>query len=149
MVPANSHRISPVPRYSGYLTHYQSYVYETFTLYGWSFQGHSTSIDNNYWGPTTPIARKLWVWANPLSLTTTNGIIIIFSSSRYLDVSVPWVAHPLGSTGLQPDGFSHSDISGSKVVCTSPKLFAAYHVLRHLREPRHPPFALICFLIFN
>ena len=31
------------------------------------------------------------VWAIPRSLATTCGIIVIFSSSRYLDVSVPWV----------------------------------------------------------
>jgi hypothetical protein len=32
------------------------------------------------------------------------------------------------------------------VVCTSPHIFAAYHVLRRLQEPRHPPCALIHFL---
>jgi hypothetical protein len=31
------------------------------------------------------------VWANPLSLAATYGISFDFSSSRYLDVSVPWV----------------------------------------------------------
>ncbi len=41
---------------------------------------------------------------------------------------------------------SHSEISGSKVICTSPKLIAAYHVLHRLREPRHPPCALLYFL---
>ena len=35
-------------------------------------------------------------------------------------------------TGLQPAGLSHSEISGSKVICTSPKLIAAYHVLHRL-----------------
>jgi hypothetical protein len=44
---------------------------------------------------------------------------------------------------LQHGGLPHSDICGSRVVCTSPQLFAAYHVLRRLREPRHPPYALI------
>ena len=39
-------------------------------------------------------------------------------------------------------GFSHSDICGSKVVRTSPQLFAAYHVLHRLSVPRHPPNAL-------
>ena len=29
-------------------------------------------------------------------------------------------------------GLSHSDIPGSKVICTSPELFAAYHVLLRL-----------------
>ena len=46
------------------------------------------------------------------------------------------------SSCLQHDRFPHSDIHGSRVVCTSPWLFAAYHVLRRLREPRHPPYAL-------
>ena len=46
---------------------------------------------------------------------------------------------------LQVIGLSHSEISGSKVICTYPKLIAAYHVLHRLREPRHPPCALTCF----
>ena len=49
-------------------------------------------------------------------------------------------------TGLLPAGLSHSDISGSILVCKSPELFAAYHVLRRLQEPRHPPYALHYFL---
>ena len=48
-------------------------------------------------------------------------------------------------SSLQDDGLSHSEIRGSKVICTSPRLFAAYHVLHRLREPRHPPCALACF----
>ena len=47
---------------------------------------------------------------------------------------------------LQNDGLSHSEIFGSKVICTYPKLIAAYHVLHRLREPRHPPCALAYFL---
>ena len=39
-------------------------------------------------------------------------------------------------------GFPHSEISGSKVVCTSPELIAACHVLHRLPMPRHPPYAL-------
>ena len=39
-------------------------------------------------------------------------------------------------------GFPHSDISGSKRVCRSPKLNAAYHVLHRLLMPRHPLYAL-------
>ena len=42
-------------------------------------------------------------------------------------------------------GLSHSEIPGSKVICTSPELIAAYHVLHRLREPRHPPCALVYF----
>ena len=46
---------------------------------------------------------------------------------------------------LQGIGLSHSEIRGSRVICTSPQLFAAYHVLLRLREPRHPPCALLYF----
>ena len=49
-------------------------------------------------------------------------------------------------TVLQTAGLSHSEITGSKVICTYPMLIAAYHVLHRLREPRHPPCALIYFL---
>ena len=40
-------------------------------------------------------------------------------------------------------GFPHSEISGSKFICNSPKLIAAYHVLHRLLMPRHSPCALI------
>eukprot|EP00494_Astrolonche_serrata_P022241 UN22498 len=35
------------------------------------------------------------VWAPPRSLATTCGITIVFSSSGYLDVSVPRVSPPI------------------------------------------------------
>ncbi len=40
--------------------------------------------------------------------------------------------------------FPHSDIPGSSDICSSPKLFAAYHVFHRLLVPRHPPCALSC-----
>ncbi len=43
---------------------------------------------------------------------------------------------------MTPAGFPHSDIPGSKPVCDSPGLIAAYHVLHRLLVPRHPPCAL-------
>ena len=39
-------------------------------------------------------------------------------------------------------GLPHSEIPGSKVICTSPRLIAAYHVLHRLLVPRHSPCAL-------
>src|SRR3954466_9153965 len=43
---------------------------------------------------------------------------------------------------MTPVGLPHSDISGSKRACRSPKLFAACHVLHRLSVPRHPPSTL-------
>ena len=55
----------------------------------------------------------------------------------------PAFAHFIRSvSNLQLDGLSHSEILGSRVICTSPGLVAAYHVLHRLQEPRHPPYAL-------
>src|SRR5437773_5209815 len=45
------------------------------------------------------------------------------------------------------DGLPHSEISGSKPVCGSPELIAAYHVLHQRRPPRHPPYALCSLAI--
>src|SRR3546814_4123337 len=39
-------------------------------------------------------------------------------------------------------GLPHSEIPGSKLVRSSPRLFAAYHVLHRLLVPRQPPNAL-------
>ena len=45
-------------------------------------------------------------------------------------------------TGYCPAGLPHSDIPGSMDICSSPRLFAACHVLLRLLMPRHSPCAL-------
>ena len=45
-------------------------------------------------------------------------------------------------------GLPYSDICGSSRICRSPQLFAAYHVLRRLSEPRHPPNALLSLYLY-
>ena len=47
-----------------------------------------------------------------------------------------------GYDGMTRRGFPHSDIPGSKLVCSSPRLIAAYDVLQRLLAPRHSPYAL-------
>ena len=95
-----------------------------------------------------PRDARITVWALSISLAATLEIDkFSFSSSGYLDVSVPrvpfhtlWIGvwiHEVCSCG-----FPHSDISGSMDICSSPKLFAAYHVFHRLLVPRHPPCAL-------
>ena len=78
------------------------------------------------------IAVTKSVWAIPRSLATTWGITIVFSSSGYLDVSVHRVSFLCRIPDLQSGGLPHSEISGLKVICTYPKLIAAYHVLHRL-----------------
>ena len=77
--------------------------------------------------------------------------IVSFSSSGYLDVSVHRV--PLHTLWIGVwmirvlrTRFPHSDICGSRIICISPQLFAAYHVFLRLLVPRHPPCALLCLI---
>ena len=94
-----------------------------------------------------PRHARMSVWAPPVPLAATPGITFVFSSSGYLDVSVRRV--PLLTLWIQarihgvcPCGFPHSEIRGSPDICSSPRLFAAYHVFLRLSVPRHPPCAL-------
>ena len=96
----------------------------------------------------TPVILLRPVWPLPISLATTFGISVDYFSSPYLDVSVQAVPHiclfdSAYVTKITLSGFPHSDISGSQLICSSPKLFAAYHVLHRLLMPRHSPCALI------
>ena len=84
------------------------------------------------------------VWALSRSLATTWEIVFTFFSCGYLDVSVPRVRlRYTPDDGIPAAGLPHSDIRGSMGICPSPRLFAACHVLPRLREPRHPPCALL------
>ncbi len=85
--------------------------------------------------PITP--RYFLVWASSLSLATTQEIILIFFSYRYLDVSVPCVLPPMHYVFMHgyylvDSGFPHSDISGS---CVCLPLAAAF---RRLLRPSSP-----------
>ncbi len=78
----------------------------------------------------------------------------LLSQSRFLSfppgtemVHFPGFAHTRlwirrAVRGFCPRGFPHSEISGSKPACGSPKLIAACHVFLRRLLPRHPPCAL-------
>ena len=94
-----------------------------------------------------PQSARTLVWALSISLAATFEITVVFSSSGYLDVSVHrvpyiWLCIHHMLTEVLSARFPHSDISGSQDMCSSPKLFAAYHVFHRLLVPRHPPCAL-------
>ena len=146
MVPAHSDKVSRVSSYSGYRSVSLSFAYGAFTLSGRLSQSRSAGLSES--GPRSePRNARIPVWPLPRSLAATCGIDVSFSSSGYLDVSVHRVPlHTLWigvwMTEGSSAGFPHSDISGSMDICSSPKLFAAYHVLHRLSVPRHPPCAL-------
>ena len=147
MVPAHSHKVSRVSWYSGSRHVRFRFGYGAFTLSGWLSQSHSPTVTESF-TRSEPRNARVPVWALPVSLAATPGIDVSFSSSGYLDVSVHrvplhtlWIGvwiHEVCSCG-----FPHSEISGSMDICSSPKLFAAYHVFHRLLVPRHPPCALV------
>ncbi len=89
MVPARSNKVSRVSLYSGFRYLPFDFAYGTFTLFGWLSQNHSAISRLKCRGPNPE--DKSSVWALSLSLATTQEIDVSFSSSGYLDVSVPRV----------------------------------------------------------
>ena len=148
MVPARSDKVSRVSSYSGYRSVSLSFAYGAFTLSGRLSQSRSARLPESGLR-SEPRNARIPVWPLPRSLAATCGIDVSFSSSGYLDVSVhrvPFHALWIGAwmTGVCPAGFPHSEIHGSRDICSSPWLFAAYHVFLRLSVPRHPPCALSC-----
>ena len=133
--------------YSGYRHADSSFAYGAFTLSGRLSQNRSAKLVRSIMRSEPHDARTM-VWALSRSLAATYEIDVSFSSSGYLDVSVHRVPFRTLWIGVRMTegssaGFPHSDISGSMDICSSPKLFAAYHVFHRLLVPRHPPCALL------
>ena len=146
MVPAPSHKVSRVSWYSGSRCRLLLFAYGAFTLSGWLSQNHSAQVEVQLLR-SEPARARTDVWALPGSLAATSGITFVFFSSGYLDVSVHRVPFLTLCVGVRMTegfsaGFPHSEIFGSQDICSSPKLFAAYHVFHRLLVPRHPPYAL-------
>ena len=134
--------------YSGYRHVFSPFAYGTVTRSGLLSQNSSARLEESIMR-SEPRSARTTVWALPVSLAATPGIDVSFSSSGYLDVSVHRVPSvhlciQCTVTGVLPAGFPHSDIHGSMDICSSPWLFAAYHVFLRLLVPRHPPCALCC-----
>ena len=147
MVPLPSIKVPRVSMYSGSRHVSSSFAYGTVTRSGLLSQNSSARLEESFMR-SEPRSARTTVWALPVSLAATPGIDVSFSSSGYLDVSVHrvpsvWLCIYHTVTEDYSAGFPHSDISGSKDICSSPKLFAAYHVFHRLLVPRHPPCALL------
>ena len=92
MVPPASHRVSRVPWYSGSYLKSSRLKYWAVTICGGAFQLSSSTIPLRYDMSATPAKKTSLVWPVPRSLAATLEIDkFSFSSSGYLDVSVPRV----------------------------------------------------------
>ena len=149
MVPAHSIKVSRVSMYSGFRHVVFPFAYGAFTLSGRLSQNLSARINESIMR-SEPHGARTMVWPLSISLAATLEIDkFSFSSSPYLDVSVQAVPFHTLWIGVWMHegcscGFPHSDICGSVDICSSPQLFAAYHVFHRLLVPRHPPCALFC-----
>ena len=125
------------------------FAYWTITNYGRTFQTVLLTIQVPQRGPTTPPVHRYTTglgsspfarhyWGNHCLFSLPAGTKM-FQFPAFASL------HKVVIIVLQTIGLSHSEIRGSKVICTYPRLIAAYHVLHRLREPRHPPDALTCF----
>ena len=146
MVPADSRRIPRVPRYSGAA----SALSADFRVRGShplrpAFPRRSPSPDcrlpRRSYNPGARLPTRP-VWAPALSLATTRAIIVIFSSSGYLDVSVPRV-RPRRSPGGRRRRRPGCPIRKSALRKGYLPLGAAY---RSLSRPSSPPRAKASFM---
>ena len=91
----------------------------------------------------------------PRSLAATDGIDVSFCSSRYLDVSVPWVRScpaihsPEGDWVLPQTSFLIQKSPDRRSFASFPELIAGYHVFRRFSMPRHPPCTLKSLTTFT
>src|SRR2546425_1974015 len=69
-----------------------------------------------------------------------------FTSLRCLP---PAYGFSRGYLNMTRGGLPHSEIPGSKLICSSPGLIAACHVLHRLLAPRHSPYTLSSLTIRN
>ena len=117
------------------------------TLYGCAFQRIDipSEVPSRVLQPRDQRPRfGLFRFRSPL-LTESHSfsfplVTEMFHFTRYR-VSIPILfrMERFHITGIR---LPHSEISGSKPVCGSPKLIAAYHVLHRLLAPRHSLYAL-------
>ena len=153
MVLPPSHRVSRVPWYSGYCLLSLVFAYEAFTLSGRLSQNRSANNPDTYDSPY-PGVHALRFGLFPFRSPLLRESHVVFSSSGYLDVSVPrvppvWLCIYHTVTEVLSAGLPHSEICGSQDICSLPQLIAACHVFHRLLVPRHPPCALTCLTLFT
>ena len=110
------------------------------------FPSHSAMLCRAYVCPNPKSIATLGLACSAFARRYLRNLVDFFSSA-YLDVSlrrVPfmqlWIYCMIRDSSSR--GFPHSDICGSRLICSSPQLFAAYRVLLRLLMPRHSPCAL-------
>ena len=147
MDPADSDGISRVPPYSGGALRQRG-----ISRMGLSPAVAGLSRPSRYalcrvvGAPTTPAAPERRGFGLCPGRSPLLGVSLLFS----LPAGTKMFQFPAlaprqfgGVYGIRPYGLTHSDTHGSRAACAYPWIFAACRVLLRLREPRHPPRALL------
>lgn len=111
---------------------YIVFAYRAVTVYGAPFQRTSTDFADRVCSSYNPAPTRRTVWPVPVSLATTRGISFDFSSSGYLDVSVPLVRSTCVVTGLSPGWVSPFGNLGINACVPLPRAY------RSLPRPSSP-----------
>ena len=148
MVPPDSHQVSRDWCYSGYRRITSISLYRAVTFCGVlsrTFKKGILVVMRSY----NPADNHLpTVWASPISIASTLGITFDFlflrvlrcvTSSRSLNAPL-WIQR--AKTQINSGPGCPIRRSRDQLVCSSPWLIAAYHVLHRLLAPRHPPYTL-------
>ena len=155
MGPAGSRRIPRAPRYSGAgLPQSSSFrVRASHPLRTHFPEGSATLMTRRGAGPTTPGAAAMH---RPGLGSCAFARHYLRNHCYFLFLRVLRCFSSPGSPtasmrcdGIAPAGFPHSDIRGSRGICPSPRLFAACHVLRRLREPQASPMRPFCLSLMS
>ena len=153
MVPADSARISRVPAYSGAAsvalrvspTGLSPAAAPLSKGFGYSSSVHSLAVLQPR---SVPKHRRFGLLRVRSPLLTQSLVYFLFL--RVLRCfSSPGSPLSCERCPAEPGGLPHSEIHGSRDICSYPWLIAAYHVLLRLREPRHPSCALLSFLFMT
>ena len=141
MVPPLSYGIPRVPHYSGFRLLFSRFSYRTFTVFGLASQtcsDHATLLMSVH----TPCLFPNSVWALSLSLAATQKIDYFLSlptgTKMFQFPGFPSYAYVFSVRycNITCSAFPHSDICGSRLICSSPQLFAACHVLLRRHVPQ-------------
>ena len=149
MVSALSYEISRVSHYSGFISPSLCFHIQDFHLLWFTFPGNSTNIILGFIDNPNP--TNITIYGLGSSCFARHyfrnryyflflWVLRCFSSPRSLPIH--YFTHVWIYSLFLLYEFPHSDTHGSMDICSSPWLFAAYHVLLRLPVPRHPPCAL-------
>ena len=149
MVSALSYEISRVSHYSGFISPSLCFHIQDFHLLWFTFPGNSTNIILGFIDNPNP--TNITIYGLGSSCFARHyfrnryyflflWVLRCFSSPRSLPIH--YFTHVWIYSLFLLYEFPHSDTHGSMDICSSPWLFAAYHVLLRLLVPRHSPYAL-------